>query len=553
MRTLLLAGSLLPTCLSAQGAVQPCTISPTGQQANGAGHRPAISPDGRWIAFCSSATNLVPGDTNGWADVFVRDRATGTVELVSVDDAGNKANGDSWAMGISDDGRFVCFLSLATNLVSGDTNAVMDGFVRDRANGTTRRVSVGPGGQQASTFVDSVAISGDGSTIVFGTASALVPGDTNAAQDIHVHTLATGAVERVSVGPGGIQANGSSFSPSISADGSIVTFHSLATNLVANDTNAARDIFVHDRLTATTERVSVGPGGAQSNADSRYPACSADGRTIAFISFASNLVPNDTNNTLDVFVHDRLTATTERVSVSSAGTQGISTITSVLTFPSISADGRFVAFYSPLDGLDGPVNATDDAFVRDRLAGTTTKVSRSSTGAEADAGSGPLAQFGANWVLETMAIASDPPIAVFSTLATNLVPWDANGVADLFGVDVGLFATAAGPAVLGGAANVDLVAGSYPGELFAGTFGPSIATGVFLPGLQWLPLDYDPLLAATLNAFVTDGSGVGAWSVAIPPLPALVGVTLHATALRLDFAGPTLFPAIANVVTFVIQ
>lgn len=539
--------------LIAQGAVQPFTISAAGQQANGAGHRPAITPDGRWIAFCSDATDLVAGDTNGRADVFVRDRATGTVELLSVDDAGNQADGDSWTMGISDDGRFVCFLSLATNLVPGDTNAVMDGFVRDRATGTTRRVTVGPGGLQATSFTDSMAISGDGGTVVFGTASALVPGDTNGAQDIFAHTLATGVVERVSAGPGGVQANGNSFSPCISTDGRVVAFHSLANNLVANDTNAARDIFVHDRLTATTERVSVGPGGAQSNADSRYAACSADGRNIAFVSFASNLVPNDTNATLDVFVHDRLTATTERVSVSSAGTQGVSTITSVLTIPSVSADGRFVAFYSPLDGLDGPVNATDDAFVRDRSAGTTTKVSRSSTGAHGNAGSGPLAQFGVNWLLETMAIASDPPIAVFSTLATNLVPWDTNGVADVFAVDVGLFAIASGPAVLGGAASIDLVAASYPGELFVGMFGPSIATGVFLPTLQWLPLDYDPLLAATLSAFVTDASGVGAWSVAIPPLPALVGVTLHATALRLDFAGPTLFPAIANVVTFVIQ
>ncbi len=553
MRPFLAAASLLPACLVAQGAVQPFTVTPFNQQGAGPSHRPAITPDGRWIAFCSSGTNLVAGDTNGRADVFVRDRATGAIERVSLDDAGNQADGDSWATGISDDGRYVAFLSFAANLVPGDTNGVMDGFVRDRWSGTTRRISVGPSGQQATAFVDSAGISGDGSTAVFGTASALVPGDTNGAHDIHVLTLSTGAVERVSVGPGGAEGNGNSFSPCISADGRFVAFHSLATNLVANDTNAARDIFVHDRQSATTERVSVGPGGAQSNADSRYAACSADGRHVAFISFASNLVPGDTNGTLDVFVHDRLASATERVSVSSSGAQGFSTIVSILTFPSISADGRFVAFYSPLDGLAGPVNATDDAFVRDRLTARTIKVSRSSTGAEADAGSGPLAQFGASWVLETMAIASEPPIAVFSSRATNLVPWDGNGVPDVFGVDLGLRCTAAGPATLGGAAIVDVVADAYPNQLFVGTFGPSVAAGAFLPSQQWLPLDGDPLLLATLTAFTTDANGDGVFGISIPPLPPLAGVELYATALRLDAAGPTLFPAIGNVAAFVIQ
>lgn len=552
MRALLLAGSL-PTCLLAQGAIQPCTVSPAGQLANGAGHRPAVTPDGRWIVFCSSATNLVANDSNGFADVFVRDRATGAVQLVSIDGAGNQANGDSWAMGVSDDGRFVCFLSLASNLVPGDTNGVMDGFVRDRLNGATARVTVGSTGQQATSFIDGATISGDGSTAVYGTASPFVPGDTNGAHDIFVHTLATGAIERASVNMAGIQGDGNSFSPCVSADGRFVGFHSQATNLVPNDTNGSRDIFVHDRLNATTERVSLGPGGLQSNADSRYAACSADGRFVAFVSFASNLVPNDTNNTLDVFVHDRAAGVTERASVSSTGGEGFQTFTTVLTIPAISADGRFVAFYSPLDGLDGPVNATDDAFVRDRVAGRTMQVSRSSTGAFGNAGSGPLAQFGANWILETMAIANDPPLAVFSTLANNLVPWDGNGAPDVFAVDVGLRCTAAGPAAIGGVAAVGLVTPSHPGQLFVGTFGPAVSNGVFLPGMQWLPLDNDPLLTATLSAFVTDGSGIGAWALAIPALPGLVGLTLHATALRLDFTGPSLFPAIGNVVTFVIQ
>jgi Tol biopolymer transport system component len=553
MRVIFLAGSLLPTCLLAQGAIQPCTVSPVGQLANGPSHRPYVSADGRWIAFCSSATNLVANDNNGVADVFVRDRATGAIDLVSVDDAGIQANGDCWSAGISNDGRFVCFMSLASNLVPGDTNGVLDAFVRDRLVGTTRRVSVGAGGLQATTYIDHAMISGDGSTVAFGTASALVPGDTNGVHDIFVYTLATGAVERASLSTSGIQGNADSFVPWLSVDGRFVCFHSLATNLVPNDTNAARDVFVRDRLNQTTERVSVGPGGLQGNADSRYAVCSADGRFVAFMSLASNLVPNDTNTTLDVFVHDRAVGVTERVSVSSTGAEGFSTIASILALPSISANGRYMAFYSSLDGLDGPANATDDAFVRDRVAGRTMQVSRSSLGVPGNAQSGPTAGFTGAILIATTAMASNPPLAVFNTLATNLVPWDGNGAPDVFAVDVGLHCAATGPAVIGGAAAVDLAAPTYPTQLFVGTFGISLTTGVFLPWMQWLPLDYDPLLVATLSPFVTDANGIGAWALAIPAQPGLVGVTLYTTSLRLDFAGPSLFPTIGNVVTFVIQ
>lgn len=545
--------SFLSAGLVAQGAVQPCSTVPLGQLASGASHRPAVTPDGRWLVFCSAAADLVASDTNARADVFVRDRATGAVTLVSVDDAGNQANGDSWSTAISADGRFVCFLSLASNLVPGDTNNVMDGFVRDRENGTTRRVTVGTGGAQATDYVDFATICGDGSVAVYGTASALVPGDTNGQHDVFVHTLATGVVTRVSVGAAALQGNGNSFSPAVAADGRFVAFHSQASNLVPNDTNNARDIFVHDRQTATTERVSVGPAGLQANADSRYAACSADGNVIAFVSFATNLVPNDTNTTLDVFVRDRVAGTTERVSVSSSGAQGFQTITSVLTHPSVSADGRYVAFYSPLDGLDGPTNALDDAFVHDRSNARTLQVSRASTGEYATAGSGPLAQFGATWLLETMAIASGPAVAVFSTLAGNLVPQDGNGASDVFAVDAGLRCTLAGPATPGGSAVVDFHGAGYAGDLFVGTFATGVTTGTWLPTMQWLPLDDEPLLLATLCPFVVGGTGAGSWALAIPPLPGLAGATLHTTAVGLDFAGPTLFAAIGNVVTFVIQ
>src|SRR5437867_824550 len=173
-----------------------------------------------------------------------------------------------------------------------------------------------------------------------------------------------GTTERVSVDSAGTQGNSFSLDPSISADGRFVAFSSLATNLVPGDTNGAFDVFVHDRLTGTTERVSVDSAGTQGHGNSSEPSISADGRFVAFSSVATNRVPGDTNAAFDVFVHDRLTGTTERVSVASAGTQGNGSSLD----PSISADGRFVAFSSVATNLvPGDTNGKEDVFVHDRL------------------------------------------------------------------------------------------------------------------------------------------------------------------------------------------
>jgi Tol biopolymer transport system component len=192
-------------------------------------------------------------------------------------------------------------------------------FVRDRLAQVTRRVSVGPGGQQAiaggaSTFP---AISAGGRFVVFDSfASNLVAGDTNDTVDVFVRDRVAQVTRRVSVGPGGHQANEGSFSPAISAHGRFVVFWSDASNLVAGDTNQHRDVFVRDRVEQVTGRVSVGPGGHQANERSFAPAISADGRFVAFASDASNLVAGDTNGATDVFVRDRMAQVTRRVSVS---------------------------------------------------------------------------------------------------------------------------------------------------------------------------------------------------------------------------------------------
>ena len=221
---------------------------------------PQISGDGNFVVFESYASNLVSNDTNGEPDIFVHNRQTGATERVSVADNENQAN--SWSesdLAISKDGRYVVFVSMASNLVSGDTNGIQDVFVRDRLLGQTKRVSVDSNGAQVtgdeqSTF-GGLAISEDGRYVVFSSNVAnLVNGDTNGVEDVFVHDLQTGSTTRVSISSSGQQSNGSSGSYDISGDGHLVLFGSNATNLVSGDTNNQSDIFLHNLLTGGTTR-----------------------------------------------------------------------------------------------------------------------------------------------------------------------------------------------------------------------------------------------------------------------------------------------------------
>ena len=231
-----------------RGVTTQVSVAMGEWEANNYSKEPSISADGRYVAFDSGATNLVPGDTNRTSDVFVHDRLTGKTTRVSVATGGRQANGGSWEPSISADGRYVAFSSGADNLVPGDTNWTSDVFVHDRLTGKTTRVSVATGGRQA---------------------------------------------------------DGPSNQPSISADGRYVAFSSGADHLVPGDPDRWDDIFVHDRLTGKTTRVSVAIGGWEGNGDSERPSISADGRYVAFQSGADHLVPGDTNDHCDVFVHDR--------------------------------------------------------------------------------------------------------------------------------------------------------------------------------------------------------------------------------------------------------
>jgi Tol biopolymer transport system component len=322
---------------------------------------PAISADGRYVAFASSATNLVKGDRNQVADVFVRDRVAGTTERVSVVSRKLEANGESSQPAISPDGRFVAFASFADNLVPDDTNFTSDVFLVDRTGGGPQRVSVSNTGQQGENRSGSPSISADGRFVAFMSSSdALVPGDGDGASDIFVRDRAAATTEGISVAPTASGFGATSSSPAITPDGRFVVFDSWEPDLVPGDTNNSFDVFVRDRATGGLERVSVSSAGVQGDDWSLAPSISSDGNLVAFHSLAANLVVDDGNFDFDVFVRDRGAGTTVRASVRSDGTEGGLSLGS--QNPSISGDGRVVAFESEADLVPADAGFPVDVF-----------------------------------------------------------------------------------------------------------------------------------------------------------------------------------------------
>ncbi len=409
--------SATPACTTC-GTTERVSLGPSAEEPTGGDSLwPALSADGNVVAFESLASNLVPGDTNGFRDVFVYDRVAGATERVSVaTDGSEAAAGSSFGAGISADGRFVGFTSYGLNFGLGTAANVV--LVRDRQNAVTEHVSVasdGSFGGDGSTFF---AMSGDGRFVVFATRSpVLVSDDTNDAYDVFVRDRATSTTERVSLASDGSEGNGESSTAAISADGRFVAFYSKATNLVANDDNGLSDIFLRDRLTGMTRRMSVASDGTEADGISESVAISGNGRFVAFDSYASNLVAGDDNEESDVFVHDRITGDTECVSVASDGTLG----NSGSYRPSVSEDGRWVAFSSYATNLvAGDSNGVYDVFVHDRQTGATERVSRATNGTQSDGHS------------YTVSISASGRWLAFDSYATSLIPSDANGVSDVF-------------------------------------------------------------------------------------------------------------------------
>lgn len=436
-----------PAAVAAPSSIVRASVADNGQEGNNSSSTyfgPTLSANGRYVVFKSDASNLVPGDNNGLADVFVRDLKKGTTQRVSVSAAGTDSNGDSYAFALSSDGRYVAFSSGASNLVEGDANGVYDVFVRDLKIGVTQRVSVDSNEKEADGGSYEASVSANGLYVVFNSSAGnLVPGDDNETTDVFVRDLKTGITVRASVDSAGTGGNSYSQDPVISANGRFVAFSSGSDNLVPNDTNGLADIFVHDLKTGETKRASVNSAGGEASgagyAPSEYcggaseyvlssyqPSISRYGRFVAFASGACNLVEGDHNadivegsyNGADIFVHDFKTGKTTRVSVDSA--EGEFKGYSVL--PTISANGRFVAFTSDYGGAYNEWGyLTTNVVVHDRKTGTTEVVSVDPKAAN----SNYFGSYGAP------AFATARPIS-FASDSSNLVPGDNNDSDDVF-------------------------------------------------------------------------------------------------------------------------
>lgn len=419
-----------------------------GDPGNDVSDAPSISEDGRYVAFTSKATDLIALDTNGRRDVFVRDRVAGTTVRVSVSSAGVAADRDCENPSISRDGRWVAFDSTATNLVAADGNGVRDVFLHDRdvdedgifdepGQVSTIRASVDGLGLERTRASSVPSVSAGGEYVAF-------QGNKSSGQsDILIFDAAAGATFVASVDSAGVVGNGDAENPQISASGRYLVYDSNSDNLVAADGNGKIDAFLHDRDPdedgvfdevgeISTIRVSVDSVGAEGNDHSRYPWVSDDGRFVVFASTADDLVGSDTNGKRDVFLRDVAGGSTTLVSQSLAGIQG----DLESTYPAISGDGRIVIFQTAATNLvlsDG--NSRRDVLVLDRdteadgifdEAGFTALyfVSVDTGGSLGNDHSGEAIR---------PKVSASGLFATFSSVATNLVANDTNGKRDVFG------------------------------------------------------------------------------------------------------------------------
>ena len=428
VRSTVVAGLFLALSASAARAqvTTRADLDSSGNETNGVSYWGNCSVDGRYVVFSSFATNLVPSDTNACQDVFLRDRVSGTTERVSVSTSGSQQTGDTlqnYALpGVSGDGRYVTFSSLAANLVTGDTNGDFDVFVRDRLLGTTTRVSVDGSGNEAVGGYSAFGLpSVDGRYVCFlSGATNLVAGDTNSQRDVFVKDLWTGSIDRASIGVGGVQATQHCGFDWFSDDGRYVVFECDDDALAPGDANGSSDVYLRDRAAGTTELVSLTVAGAVPTGSSFGGAISADGRYAFFTSTAADVVPGDTNGDWDVFMRDRTLGTTTRVNLGTGGVQALNH-DSYLT--AISTDGRYLLFWSLADNLvAGDTNAIEDLFLRDVVTGAIQRVNVDSAGNQATG----------TPVLSYSSLTADGQSAVFQSFSPNLVTGDTNNNYDIF-------------------------------------------------------------------------------------------------------------------------
>jgi Tol biopolymer transport system component/lysophospholipase L1-like esterase len=513
-------------------AITRVSVASDGTEANDHSQSaPVISSDGRYVVFSSLASNLVTGDTNETYDIFVHDNQTHATSRVSVATNGTEGNAGSTEPTISADGRYIMFASTSSNLVQGDTNESYDIFLHDMQTGETKLVSVNTDGVQANNASLYPAISADGRYFAFSSfATNLVTFYNNPViMQVYRHDMLTGTTIPISVTLNGGWGLDHSYANAVSADGRYVLFTSYVNELVPGDTMPnGVDVFVRDVQTGTTTLVSVNSDGVQENASSDlFAHMSADGRYIAFSSQATNLVPfsGDDSGWMKAFVHDMQTGETVSVATDSNGLPAYTAYAS-----SISSDGRFVAFATSSPNLvPGDTNGQFDAFVHDMQTGNTTRVSLASNCAEGN-------QTSAN-----PSISANGEYVAFDSVADNLVAGDTNQVMDIFVYDRSLAGICSTPTPkitldLSGPASLTVVNNLYAPNPFDVTAivtnnGNATATDVELT--LGLPIGLS-LVSGSVNQIVGDlASGQQSqvsWSVIANPQGTQTILTYSVTA-----------------------
>jgi len=437
-RSMTIIGIILGlSCISANAQIDRISVADGGVEANGGSDQPAVSDNGQVIAFRSNASNLVAGDTNGWSDVFVRNLSAGTTAIVSLQPDGSETPDFSSRPSISDHGRFVAFEG------KSPVNNQIQAALADLQNGTVVHLlpreenNVPVPAHQAQVELE---ISGNGQFVGLrsrDTFSDVWPpsirppaDDQNSAFDVFVYdrvTAPTPALERISRDSAGSGSDADSRRPALSDDGRIVAFMSYS-EILSSDGNNRPDIFVKDRQTGVLERISSPDGVVVADGASFNPAVSADADVVAFRSEASNLVSGDSNGRWDIFARVRSSATTERISVASDGAQANHNSLEA----SVSDDGRFVTFRSMASNLvAGDNNRRDDIFVHDRVEDLTARVGQPPGGESNGHSANPKISGDGAWI-------------VFVSEASNLVPGDDNASRDVFRAPNPLFATREG-------------------------------------------------------------------------------------------------------------
>ena len=496
------------------------SIASDGTHGDNSSQDPSLSFNGETIAFESNASNLVPSDTNGYEDVFVHDKVSNETTRVSVATDGTQGNRQSRDPSIDYNGERVAFESYANNLhPGGDTNSDYDVFVRDLKSGETTLCSISTAGDTGNNDSYDPAISGDGRYVAFESkATDLIPSDTNGSTyDIFVRDLESHTTTIASVSSDGTQGSSSSYDCAISSDGRYVAFESYASNLVPGDTNGQKDVFVRDIQSGETTRVSVATDGTQGDSSSENPAVSGDGRYVAFESNASNLVPDDANGDKDIFVHDMQTGKTWRVSVTSDGMEGDGSSYD----PAMDSDGTYVAFESNAELVDDDTGWNRDIYVHEIATGETFRASYTDRGAEPEDG------------CDNPSLAHGALLVGFDTSSDNMVAGDTNDADDVFVRQLALSLTPGSSRIAGsdrygtavkasqelfpdGAEDVVIATGAnWPDALGGSALAGALGAPILLTRSDALPANVKTEIErlGAENAYIVGGPGVVSFGV----------------------------------------